>query len=208
MNSEDESNKSFNQALSNFVFGVANKDLICHLADQGYSVRRIKEETDYPVSVEKIAETVWEHYLENGVILLEPPEGSLMEDTGCSSSSGIGGDSAISVNETGNVAGATDSMIKKNKKTEFVMDIGKYGRRSFRQVEVSDSGLEDREYAPVDIGIWKRHDPEKYQDYLSKLDSRKRDYIDGLPWPDARVYHELNLQFREILDMWREENNG
>ncbi|MBO4395461.1 MAG: hypothetical protein J5819_03845 [Eubacterium sp.] len=166
----DETNRSFNQALSNFVFGVANRDLICHLADQGYSVRRIKEATDYPVSVEKIAETVWEHYVEKGVLRMERPEDV----------------------SAGNI------------KTEFVMDIGKYGRRSFRQVEVISAADDNREYAAVDIGIWKRHEPKKYQDYLNRLDSRKRDYIDGLPWPDARVYHELNLQFREILDMWQD----
>lgn len=186
-----EKPNAFDNALSNFTFGMANKDLICHMAAEGYSVRQIKEATDYPVSLEKIAETVWEYYIETGVLRMIPPG----EDAGPN--------------------------------YDYVMDIGKYGKRSFRRIErknnptdTSDlsrtSSIKDSDknneskkqnnpgYIQLDIGIIKAHDPAKYEKLLQMLDSRKRDYIDGLPWPDAIVWHVDNLTIREIMGIWSE----
>lgn len=176
---------AFDSALSNFTFGMANKDLICHMAAEGYSVRQIKEATDYPVSVEKIAETVWEYYIEAGMIRLTPP-------------------------------GEDDEP-----RYDYVMDIGKYGKRSFRRVEVknelnagdtirlsTDGPLRETNvgaqpgYIQLDIGIIKMHDTSRYEKLLDALDSRKRDYIDGLPWPNSTVWHIDNLAIREIMDIW------
>ncbi len=170
-----ENPSAFDSALSNFTFGMANKDLICHMADEGYSVKQIKAATDYPVSLEKIAETVWEFYIETGMIRLNPPD---------------------KANEP---------------RYDYVMDIGKYGKRSFRRVEI-DTGIALTEnntnrtasYVKLDIGIIKAHEPALYQKMLTALDSRKRDYIDGLPWPDKTVYHIDNLAIREIMDIWSE----
>ena len=159
----------FDQALSNFTFGVANRDLICHMAAEGYSVRQIKEATDYPVSVEKIAETVWECYIETGVIRL-----SLSEE--------------------------------EDAHYDYVMDIGKYGKRSFRRVE-SDrkSNAAVSTYIPCAFGVVKHQDSTTYQKILKALDSRKRDYIDGLPWPPQIVYHADNQMMREIRSILQEE---
>ncbi|MEE3468628.1 MAG: hypothetical protein VZQ83_09330, partial [Eubacterium sp.] len=200
----DEKASAFDQALSNFTFGVANRDLICHMAAEGYSVRQIKEATDYPVSVSKIAETVWDYYLETGVIRLDPP-------------------------------GADDKP-----RYDYVMDIGKYGKRSFRRVEVSadecaaaadssptgdgrparatsvpagaspsgsatGSTAGAAAYIPCDFGIVRAEDPRRFEQMLDTLDSRKRDYIDGLPWPPQVVYHIDNLAIREIRDILREK---
>ncbi len=186
-----EKPSAFDNALSNFTFGMANKDLICHMAAEGFSVRQIKEATDYPVSFAKIAETVWEYYIEAGVLRLIPPG----EDDGPT--------------------------------YDYVMDIGKYGKRSFRRIErknnpadrgvlskispMNDSGVVNESmkqdkpgYIQLDIGIIKAHDPAKYEELLQMLDSRKRDYIDGLPWPDAIVWHVDNLTIREIMEIWSE----
>lgn len=168
-----EKPSAFDNALSNFTFGMANKDLICHMAAEGYSVRQIKEATDYPVSVERIAETVWEFYLETGVIRLTHPG----EDDG--------------------------------PRYDYVMDIGKYGKRSFRRVETDNSNkqTEAERYIPIDIGIIKVNNPAKYQQMIDALDSRKRDYIEGLPWPNQRVWHMDNLAIREITGIWAETVN-
>ena len=184
-----DKNNAFNNALSNFTFGMANRDLICHMATEGYSVRQIKTATDYPVTVEKIAETVWEHYIETGVIRLTPP----------------GSDEPV--------------------RYDYVMDIGKFGKRSFRRVErkpdvtgTSEAGLpadkgsgtssdnNKNNYIPCDFGILKKHDPSRYQAILDTLDSRKRDYIEGLPWPDQTVWHVDNLMMREIRDILTEND--
>ncbi len=154
------------RALSNFTFDMANAGLIRHMAEAGYSVKQIKEATDYPVPIEKIAETVWDYYLEEGIILMD-----------------------------------IDNIP--NEKTEYVMDIGKYGKRSFRQIksEVKTDHIDKNNYIPCDFGIWKRHDEKRYDAALACLDSRKRDYIDGLPWPDSRVYHVADVRMREISEM-------
>lgn len=154
------------RALSNFTFDMASAGLIRHMADAGYSVKQIKEATDYPVPIEKIAETVWDYYLEEGIILND-----------------------------------LDDISKE--KTEYVMDIGKFGKRSFRQVKRKEESdrVDINNYIACDFGIWKRHDEKRYADALALLDSRKRDYVDGLPWPDRRVYHILNVQMREISEI-------
>ena len=164
-----EKPSAFDNALSNFTFGMANKDLICHMAAEGYSVRQIKEATDYPVSVEKIAETVWEFYLETGVIRLTPP-------------------------------GEDDEP-----RYDYVMDIGKYGKRSFRRVEANDPIKDASNYISLNIGIIKAHDQTRYQKLLDALDSRKHDYIEGLPWPDQKVWHIDNLAIREIIGIWSDD---
>ncbi len=183
----EEKTRAFDQALSNFTFGVANRDLICHMAAEGYSVRQIKEATDYPVSEDKIRETVWEYYLETGLIRLNPPDA---------------GDEP---------------------RYEYVMDIGRFGKRSFRRVEMkcdsepaqsgeekdhyqpdgrfSESPNKEASYIPCDFGILRATDAERFQSILDALDSRKRDYIEGLPWPPQIVYHIDNLAMREIRDI-------
>ena len=47
----------FENALSNFVFDIAGGSVIRHMADKGYTIKRIKERLEYPVSFEKIQKT-------------------------------------------------------------------------------------------------------------------------------------------------------
>ena len=44
----------FENALSNFVFDIAGGSVIRHMADKGYTIKRIKERLEYPVSFNKI----------------------------------------------------------------------------------------------------------------------------------------------------------
>lgn len=66
-------NKYFNEALSNFVNDMASGGAIRHLADLGYTAAQIVKEMDYPVSIERVGKTLWQHYIQQGIILLEPP---------------------------------------------------------------------------------------------------------------------------------------
>ena len=65
--------KYFNQALSDFINDAAYGGAIRHLADLGYTVEQMVKELDYPVSRERVSQTVWRYYLERGIILLEEP---------------------------------------------------------------------------------------------------------------------------------------
>jgi len=65
--------KEFNKALSNFTHDMASGGAIRHLSDLGYNVYEIKERLDFPTPMERIISTVWNHYLETGIIRTETP---------------------------------------------------------------------------------------------------------------------------------------
>ncbi len=66
--------KEFNKALTNFINDAAVGGAIRHLADLGYSISEISENLDYPVSKEKIAAFMWEHFINIGKISMEEPK--------------------------------------------------------------------------------------------------------------------------------------
>ena len=66
--------KEFNKALGNFINDAAAGGAVRHLADLGYSISKIEEELNYPISKEKIATIMWEHFLNTGKISLEEPK--------------------------------------------------------------------------------------------------------------------------------------
>lgn len=67
-------NKYFNEALSNFARDMANGGAVRHLADLGYTAAQIVREVDYPVTAEQVGKILWQYYLQQGIILLEPPQ--------------------------------------------------------------------------------------------------------------------------------------
>jgi len=71
------SDKYFKKALADFTLDFASGDAIRALADKGYSVTEIHKRLDFPTPIEKIRDTVWKHYIDTGVILLENPSDSL-----------------------------------------------------------------------------------------------------------------------------------
>ncbi len=70
----DSNNQIFAKALGNFINDFACGDDIRHLADRGFTVAEIAKEIDYPMTEEKIAEIVWQHYVDMGKICLGKPE--------------------------------------------------------------------------------------------------------------------------------------
>ena len=71
---ENGEGKAFQRALSDFMYDFASGDAIRHLADQGYTVSEIAAKLSFPTPKDRIADVVWKHYLDKGVILLEEPE--------------------------------------------------------------------------------------------------------------------------------------
>lgn len=67
------SDKYFKKALADFTIDFASGDAIRALADKGYSVSEIHKRLDFPTPVEKIRDTVWKHFIDTGVILLDAP---------------------------------------------------------------------------------------------------------------------------------------
>lgn len=48
-----------------------------HLADTGLSVTEIMTQLDYPLPKEKVADIVWNHYVNTGVICLSEPKSTV-----------------------------------------------------------------------------------------------------------------------------------
>ncbi len=67
------SEDTFNNALSHFIQDFAGGDAIRHLADLGYTAKEIHDKLDYPLSESVIGDIVWKHFVDTGVILLQPP---------------------------------------------------------------------------------------------------------------------------------------
>ncbi len=67
------SEEYFKKALSDFTNDFASGGAIRHLADNGFTVKEIHDRLDFPTPVSKVAETVWKHFLDIGIILLEEP---------------------------------------------------------------------------------------------------------------------------------------
>ena len=69
----NESNTTFNKALSNFVHDFASGGAIRHLADSGLTVTEITDRLSFPTPKSRVAQAVWDYYLETGKICLEQP---------------------------------------------------------------------------------------------------------------------------------------
>lgn len=74
MDEERRNAREFNNALGNFINDAAAGGAVRHLADLGHSISEIAEELDYPISKEKIAGYMWEHFINTGKITLEEPK--------------------------------------------------------------------------------------------------------------------------------------
>ncbi len=67
------SEEYFKKALSDFTNDFASGGAIKHLADNGFTVKEIHDRLDFPTPMSKVSETVWKHFLDEGIILTEEP---------------------------------------------------------------------------------------------------------------------------------------
>lgn len=67
--------KEFNNALGNFITDFAGGGAVRHLADTGLTVSEIVAKLDYPLPAPKVADIVWQHFVNTGVISLDEPKG-------------------------------------------------------------------------------------------------------------------------------------
>ena len=185
-------NSYFQNALSNFTHEVANGGAIRHLTDLGYTAKQISEKLDFPTSFQRVQKEMWEHLVNTGVILLEEP-GS-----------------------------------RKREKVSYVREYDEFGRASFRRVVESEAAenpihwremyhdeinvpltvlLQERiakngetdSYVSCDLGLLLHDEPEHFQQLLQVLEERQREYVEGIPWKNRRVYHRLDARMQKIL---------
>lgn len=205
----------FKNAMSNFTFEVASGGAIRHLADLGYTVNQIMKQLTFPTPYERVQKTVWEHFLDTGVVLLEEPgSGSRREKvTYVRDYDKYGKPSFRRVVLSADKM-EQDSSTEQNSSIEqnVSMEQGiswkelhfREGERGslaeFLKEKCTENGQETS-YFSCDFGLRLCNQDKKaiFMDALQSLEEQHRDYILGLPWERKRCYHRLDKRMREIL---------
>lgn len=92
-------------------------------------------------------------------------------------------------------------------KKSYIKETDAYGRTTFRRItETAEPPATG--YLECDIGLLKHRDPNAYDEVLGRLDSRDRDYVTGLPWPRARVWHVADDRMKRIMSIFHPEETG
>lgn len=191
-----QENAYFRKALADFTFETASGGAIRHLADLGYTVKRIGEMLDYPTPYERIQRTVWEHLVGKGIIRLEEP------------GQGSGTQKPTYVREYDKYGKSTFRRVTESGETEKVLRWKEsvIGAEEYGTAEVlallkrkTEENGEESSYASFDFGIIAGRDSGQYQKMLQLLEESRQEYILGLPWERRRVYHRLNCPMTEIL---------
>ena len=189
-------NRYFQKALSDFMYESASGGAIRHLADSGYTVRRIVENLDFPTPYERVQKAVWEHLIRQGTILLEKPGRSAQKE------------SVSYVREYDQYGKASFRRIVVQEEGEKVTDwsIKALGSNEWTAEDLAvllrhkrDANGQEHACVSFDFGLASRKEPEKYEAMLSALEEDQRDYVSGLPWEGRRVYHKLNFRGMEML---------
>lgn len=183
----------FKQALKNFTFDVASKGAVCHLADSGFTVDQIMKKLDFPTPYDRVQQTVWEHFLDTGYLLLEEPGKEKRQEK---------------------FSYVTDydqygrSSFRRVTVSELVSEAICWKERDFKKEENSlfscltrlcaENGEADA-YVSCDFGLRSKREPERYLKDLQALDDYQREYVMGMPWERKMVYHRLDQRMREIV---------
>lgn len=192
----------FIQALSNFMFETASGGAIRHLADHSYTVGEIMERLDFPTPLERIQDTVWKHFLDKGILLLDEP--------------GTG-----KKQEAYEFVAEYDNYGRKTFRRVTVQDFGgepiQWKETFF--CEEKDKNLlayllkhcemavqKNSAYVSCDFGLRSKREPERFMQALEVLEKPERDYILGLPWERRMVYHRVDQRMCRIVARLYEQN--
>lgn len=189
-----EEQKYFKQAISDFTYEAACGGAIRHLADLGYSAKQIMEQLSFPVPYERVQATIWEHYLDTGVLLLEEPgKGKIQEKAAY----------VKEYNQYGKVS--FRRVVSRKERTEEIQ----FKERYFEQKKNGIFGAyfiekckenEMNAYVLLDFGEEDEKGRISLQESLQILDNRQQDYMCGIfKGKRNAVYHRINAFVRDIV---------
>lgn len=186
----------FQEALSHFIHEAASGGAIRHLADLGYTVKQITEKLDFPTPYDRVQRAVWEHFLEEGVILEdEPGKGKPRGKVRY----------VKEYNRFGKSSFRRVAEIDSGQTTEEIRWRERYvpagegeGAAALLRESFSRNSA-DKAYMSCDFGRTAYRSPEVYARMLQCLDRGQREYVEGLPWEKRVVYHRLDTRMQEIL---------
>ena len=198
--------KYFKQAISNFTYEAACGGAIRHLADLGYSVKQITEQLSFPVPFERVQKTVWEYFLENGVLLLEEPGKGIVQEKA---------DYIREYNKYGKAS--FRRVVSQNKAVEEIhfrekyFDIERDGDfAGYLTKKCDEHGMDA--YALLDFAIEGKTERGAMKKTLkmcfSSLNTHQQDYINGLLGKRrGALYHRINDLMRDIIIRLYENDN-
>ena len=194
----------FKKALSNFTYHIACGGAIRHMADQGYSVKQIIKQLDFPTSYEKVQHMVWEHLQQTGILLSEEPgsEKQSQTTTFVKEYDKYGKPSFRRVVLSNNIPSICWKETEFYEKTDD--RLAAYLNNKYQQ------NHSDNAYISFDFGIRMQYHIDSFTKALQKLTEYQKDYILGRPWEKKIFYHKINCDIIEIASQLYEleEYNG
>lgn len=207
----DETNY-FQSALSSFVTDAACGGAIRHLVDIGYTLDQIVDRLDYPAPRAKVQRIMMEYLYESRVLLREEPSEELFAQQvqfvqeqdayGRRSMRKI----AVDQCSQNNMTNTSDSiMLPQREKTvqsqAFVWKKSVYDRmRDGKLTELLHRKCEKNgvtySYISCPFG---ESENDQYSQSVSCLNSRQRDYLQGIRWDQPVLYHRLDQRMLEII---------
>ena len=193
----------FYDALHNFIFEEAGGGAIRHLADKGYTARRIADSLSFPMPYEKVREAYTKYLLDCAVLLKERPDTYRKPEKTeyvreydrygkpsfrkVAVSEGAGQEGAA-----GERAGAGTKKWREMDFSEFLL-LYKGGSGRIKLPAESEHKEAERDiYIACDFGA--DRDKDKWQ----ALDAAQQEYIGGICWTRRTMYHLLDQRMLRI----------
>ncbi|MBD5517421.1 MAG: hypothetical protein HDR07_02615 [Lachnospiraceae bacterium] len=214
----------FQTALSNFATDVACGGAIRHLTDLGYTLEQIVARLDYPTHRSKAQRIMMEHLYEKRVLLLQEPSPAVFEQQAqfveeqdaygrrTFRKIGIDYDSQRKMTDTTDLTMLSQAGEEAKMQT-FLWRESTYDRkRDGKLTELLHKKCEQNgeslcyvscafDFLNIDLNSQNQQqqgEKSKEED-ISCLNSRQREYLDGIRWEKPVVYHRLDQRMREII---------
>lgn len=193
----------FRDALHNFVFEEAGGGAIRHLANRGYTSKKIAESLSFPIPYEKVREAFTKHLLDSGILLREEPAAGMVQEKteyvreydkyGKPSFRRVTDVSA----ETGR-EGKWESMD-----FEKFVRLYKGGAGEIKLTAETELAEAERNiYISCDFGA------DKEGEMRAVLNAAEAEYIEGICWTRKTMYHLLDRRmFGIAVKLWEAEGH-
>lgn len=184
----------FQEALANFTFDAASGGAIRHLADLGYTAAQIMKRLDFPTPYERVQQTIWEHFLQTGVLRLEEPGTAIHRENY----------DYVTVYDAYGRKSFQRVTLNASDEETVLWDEKRFPGKTSKELSAYLSGKceengEETAYVFCDFGLRSRREPEKYTEMLALLEESDREYVQGIPWERKKIYHRLNRRMRSIV---------
>ncbi len=185
----------FQTALANFTFDVASGGAIRHLADLDYTAAQIMKRLDFPTPFDRVQQTIWEHFVQTGVLRFEEPGKAVPKDTY----------EYITEYDAYGRKSFRQVAVHSIKEPEIVWNEQTFPRQNginlaaYLAEKCAENG-EETAYISCDFGLKSRREPANYEKMLNLLEESDREYLLGLLWERRLIYHRLNRRMRKIAN--------